>query len=227
MSGDERRLSILKAATPLFAENGFNGTSIRDIARAANVSEALLYKHFPSKEALYREILEFTNRISSFTIKEFMQLEPGTETLVLFIYVFVHIILFKVPEFREGQEIYERLFFRSLLGDVSYAKTGLKTIMVNTREAILANFDAAVSAGDIVERHVDPINLFWFIHHLAMGLDLCHMSGEPAFQYDISKEELAEHAVKFCLRGIGMTDEAIRKYFNLPELRAFKNKILK
>jgi AcrR family transcriptional regulator len=227
MSGEERRLAIIKVATPLFAEKGFDGTSIREIARAANVSEALLYKHFPSKEALYSEILEFTTRISSFTIKEFMQLEPGTETLVIFIYVFFHIILFKVPGLREEQEMYEWLFFRSLLGDVSYAKTGFRTIMGNMRETILTNYDAAVSAGDIVEMRVDPINLFWFIHHLAMGLDLCHKSGEPAFQYDSSKEELAEHAVKFCLRGIGMTDEAIRKYFNTSQLRAFKNEILK
>jgi len=220
MKGTDRKQAIIEAARPLFAQDGFNGTSVRAIAKAAGVSEGLLYKHFPSKEALYREILEFADRISSFTIKEFVQIEPGTETLVLFIYVFADIVLFKVEGRKEEQEMYERLFFRSLLGNISFAKTGLRTIIDNVRSTITINFDAAVRAGDIVEMPIDPINRFWFIHHLVMGLDLCHKSGESAFQYDISKEELTEHATLFALRGIGMTDEAIRKYFKPEKLKA-------
>ncbi|MBW1815043.1 MAG: helix-turn-helix transcriptional regulator [Deltaproteobacteria bacterium] len=50
MKGVDRKQAIIEAARPLFAQNGFNGTSVRAIAKAAGVSEALLYKHFPSKE---------------------------------------------------------------------------------------------------------------------------------------------------------------------------------
>ena len=56
LSADLRRAEILRASLPLFAQLGLAATSVRAIARAAGVSEALLYKHFPSKEALYRAL---------------------------------------------------------------------------------------------------------------------------------------------------------------------------
>ena len=58
LSGPERRLSILKAAQQLFAENGFHGLSIDDIARAGDISPAIIYRHFTSKQTLYDEVLQ-------------------------------------------------------------------------------------------------------------------------------------------------------------------------
>lgn len=51
-----RRL-VLDAAERLFAERGFAGTSIRDIAQASGVSHPLIQHHFATKEGLYREVL--------------------------------------------------------------------------------------------------------------------------------------------------------------------------
>ena len=51
---------IYKAATALFARNGYNGTSIRDIARAVGLSVSTVNYHVGSKESLYREILRRT-----------------------------------------------------------------------------------------------------------------------------------------------------------------------
>jgi AcrR family transcriptional regulator len=48
---------LIAAAAALFAAKGFNGTTTREIARAAGVSEALVFKHFPTKRALYAAIL--------------------------------------------------------------------------------------------------------------------------------------------------------------------------
>ena len=53
LTGDERRAAIIKAVQQVFAEKGFDGTTTRELAVAAGVSEALLFKHFPNKEALY------------------------------------------------------------------------------------------------------------------------------------------------------------------------------
>ena len=86
-------------------------------------------------------------------------------------------------------------------------------------DTIDACFEAAAEAGDIVDSPISPTNRMWFVHHLAMALNLCHLSGEPAFEYDVSREELAEQAVLFCLKGIGMTDEAIQEYFKPKDLR--------
>ena len=56
-SSQERQASLIQAATTLFARKGFNGTTTKEIARAAGVSEALVFKHFPTKRALYAAIL--------------------------------------------------------------------------------------------------------------------------------------------------------------------------
>jgi len=58
LSGPERRESILSAAQGLFANKGFHGVSIDEIARAVNVSPAILYRHFDSKQTLYAAVLE-------------------------------------------------------------------------------------------------------------------------------------------------------------------------
>ena len=52
----DRRRAILTAATPVFARLGRAGATTKDIAKAARVSEALLYSHFSSKEALYSDL---------------------------------------------------------------------------------------------------------------------------------------------------------------------------
>ena len=53
----ERKEAILAASMALFARHGFAGVTTRAIARAAGVSEAILYRHFPGKESLYRAIV--------------------------------------------------------------------------------------------------------------------------------------------------------------------------
>ena len=58
LSGEERRAAIIKAVRKLFAAKGFDGTTTRELAAAAGGSEALLFKHFPNKEALVEAILE-------------------------------------------------------------------------------------------------------------------------------------------------------------------------
>ena len=51
-----KRPVIVRAATSLFAEKGIDGTSMREIADAAGVREAAIYRHFAGKEELAREI---------------------------------------------------------------------------------------------------------------------------------------------------------------------------
>jgi AcrR family transcriptional regulator len=58
LSGPERRETILSAAQGLFASKGFHGVSVDEIARAVDVSPAILYRHFTSKQSLYDAVLE-------------------------------------------------------------------------------------------------------------------------------------------------------------------------
>jgi AcrR family transcriptional regulator len=54
----ERRRQIIDTAAQLFSRKGFSGTTTRELAQAAGVSEATLFKHFATKEELYAAIIE-------------------------------------------------------------------------------------------------------------------------------------------------------------------------
>jgi AcrR family transcriptional regulator len=56
--GAERRRQILDEAAQLFATAGFRGVTTRDVAARVGITEAALYRYFPSKEAIYTAILE-------------------------------------------------------------------------------------------------------------------------------------------------------------------------
>ena len=58
MAGEERRVQILRVAMRLFSQRGFRGTTTKEIAVASGVSEAMVFRHFATKEELYSAILD-------------------------------------------------------------------------------------------------------------------------------------------------------------------------
>lgn len=58
MNSTQRRAAIVHAAIRLFAEKGFRGTTTRELAAAAGVTEPVLYRHFHSKRGIYSAIIE-------------------------------------------------------------------------------------------------------------------------------------------------------------------------
>ena len=58
LSAPERRRRILAAAQEVFAQRGYHGSSLDEIARASGTSKALIYEHFESKRALHDALLE-------------------------------------------------------------------------------------------------------------------------------------------------------------------------
>ena len=59
MSGEDRRSQIIEVAAELFSQNGFKGTTTKQIAESAGVSEAIIFRHFENKQELYRAIIDF------------------------------------------------------------------------------------------------------------------------------------------------------------------------
>jgi AcrR family transcriptional regulator len=57
MPAAERRAAVLGAAATLFAERGYGGTRLDDVAAAAGVTKPIVYRHFESKKALYLALL--------------------------------------------------------------------------------------------------------------------------------------------------------------------------
>ncbi|MGZ3595945.1 MAG: TetR/AcrR family transcriptional regulator, partial [Syntrophales bacterium] len=68
ISREERRKLILIRVRELFAHKGLHGVTTRELAQAADISEGLLFKLFPDKETLYRDMLAvFSDNISEKT----------------------------------------------------------------------------------------------------------------------------------------------------------------
>ncbi|MFB7890245.1 MULTISPECIES: TetR/AcrR family transcriptional regulator [Cellulosimicrobium] len=76
MTRDERREQILDAATAVFAEGGYAGTSTDQVARAANVSQPYVVRLFGTKEELFREVFD---RVASEIVARFEAVPPGPD----------------------------------------------------------------------------------------------------------------------------------------------------
>ncbi len=78
--GEQTRSAILQAAHDLFVEQGYHGTSMRQIANQAGIALGGLYNHFPSKEAVfesvffayhpYHEVLPYIQQAQGTTVEE-------------------------------------------------------------------------------------------------------------------------------------------------------------
>ena len=62
LPAEQRRRQLLDVACDVFAAGGFHGTSMDDIATTAGVTKPVLYQHFPSKRALFLELLDDVGR---------------------------------------------------------------------------------------------------------------------------------------------------------------------
>src|SRR5215467_9548108 len=89
MTCDERKELILAAVRRIFAKKGLEGTTTRELAKEAGISEALLYKHYPSKEALYQAMLTTCDSEFLGELKKIESLEPSTSTLVTLVHFMV------------------------------------------------------------------------------------------------------------------------------------------
>ena len=59
MSGEDRRRQLIEVAIDLFSRKGFGGTTTKEIAAAAGVTEAIIFRHFATKQDFYKAILDY------------------------------------------------------------------------------------------------------------------------------------------------------------------------
>lgn len=214
MSAEARRQAIVEAVRDVFAEKGFDGTTTRELARAAGVSEALLYKHFPSKESLFAAMLDACAKGPAFAeFNRILALQPSTSTLV----VMVHFTMSHYVLDRPGdpyKAAMNCLLARSLLGDGEFVRLTHKKFA----NAWIAKFEACLKeadkAGDLRSSPLRPNLRVWFVQHVAFALMLHLHPKVPAVDYKVSKDVLVEQAAWFALLGIGLRESAIRRHYN-------------
>ncbi len=220
LSAPERREAILAAVRRLFADKGFHGTTTRELAEAAGVSEALLYKHFPTKEALFvaMQVSSCSERDSA-EFQRLLALEPSTSTLVVLVHFLVGKMVLGRPHRPVNGEtgddgIMHRLMLRSLMEDGDFARLFLERVASCWVPKMEECIRAAAAAGDADDSAGVPSLQAWFVHHLAVMLMIHLHPPTPAVDYGVSREKLVEQAARFALRGLGLTEQAIRRYCN-------------
>jgi len=197
LSCEERRIAILRAVRRVFAEKGFDGTTTRELADAAGVSEALLFKHFPNKEALFSAMKLALNEQDLGRFERITGLEASVSTLVLM----VHFIASKMIEGWTASEdepaIQTRLMLRSLAQDGEFAKLLLRRITEEWTPKVADCIRAAIATGEAVEGPVSPPLAAWFTHHVAMTVMIELLPANPAVDYGVSRRTLVEQVVWF------------------------------
>jgi AcrR family transcriptional regulator len=214
LSGQERREAIIKAARGVFVEKGFHGTTTRELARAAGVSEALLFKHFPSKEALYSAIqTSCSKEETSRNAERLDALQPSTSTLVFLVHHLIsHLVGDRLVD--ESRQAFLRLVLRSLMDEGDFARLAVQGAPSHWVRKVEESLRVAVATGDAVDGHVLPSLAGWFVNQMAAMVMIHLLPSRPVVDFGVSREELVEQAVWFSLRGMGLTDEAIRRCYD-------------
>lgn len=212
LTGDVRREQILEAARGCFARYGFAGTTTKSVAIAASISEGLLFKHFPTKAALYAEILAEACQADP-ELHRLLELEPSTSTLVRLIRDMVPHFLraSEMPDEEEARRI--RLVTSSHLDDGEFARLLFGKIGDLIGPMFNASLARAIEAGDAVRVDGQSINLFWFAHHLVHMIALTRFPPVPTLLYPDTRA-FERQVCEFILRGIGLKEHAISTYFN-------------
>jgi AcrR family transcriptional regulator len=212
MTSDLRRQLILSAAKRCFARHGFAGTTTKSVAAAASISEGLLFKHFPSKSALYAEILAEECEADP-ALHRLLGLEPSTETLVVLIREMVRHFqqVADTPDQQEAQRL--RLMITSHLDDGEFARLIYQKIGNLIGPVFTSSLERAVEAGDASRIGCEPLNLFWFAHHTVLMATLARLPSVPCLSY-ANAANLERQVCEFILRGIGLNETAVASHLD-------------
>ena len=196
----ERRDSIIKAACPLFAKEGFRGVTTKKLATEARISEALLYQHFPSKEAIYEEVLDMVSSFPDHLSEAISQRPASTKTLVSLLHLLCYSVIHS-PFEAESKGLITRMMLQSLLDDGEFAASFIERNIQSRLPHISACIEKADQAGETIETNTPPETRFWLAHHALVCMKHISIPGNNIVDYKQTKDELLISSLEFILRG--------------------------
>ncbi len=162
----DTRTAILDVAIPLFAASGYNGVSMRTIAKLVGISAAALYHHYPDKQSLYLATMErvFADKSEGITSAVARQ-GSSAERLHAFVESFTELTA-RDPDFRN-------LFLRELLdGDEARLRLLADKVFGESFEAMTA-----------LARELDPDGDAHMLAISMAGLILFHFETAPVRRF--------------------------------------------
>jgi len=214
ISGNERKARILDEARRIFSKYGYDAARTQDIARAAQVSEALVYRHFPTKQALYRAVLRRTIREQNANHDIVGLRDTTARGLITNLHTYFRVVVGDGPEqVREGF----RLLLASVAGDGSFASLIYRRANRMMNERVRQILIRARESGDIVGEVLDARNTSMFTEHIGTMMNTLAAMAPQATPYSGDKDKIVRDAVWFCCRGLGFTEAAITRYLDMTE----------
>lgn len=119
MEYSEKQWQIMDSAEQLFADQGFNGTSVRDIAEKANVNLAMISYYFGSKEKLLEAIFDYRGEKAKLSLEDIIQ-KPGYTSLEK-VYMLIDHYISKIL----NQQCFHRILAREQVLNNTDTITGL------------------------------------------------------------------------------------------------------
>lgn len=152
MAAEDRREQIIEVAVRLFSQKGFRGTTTKEIAMAAGVNEAIIFRHFATKSDLYTAIMDrkaCSAEIQAMqnALKEAM--EAGDDRQVF------ETLAFHALEFHERDDAAIRLLFYSALEGHELADMIFRNHISKTQRQLADYVRKRIADGAF--RRVDPM----------------------------------------------------------------------
>jgi AcrR family transcriptional regulator len=171
----DRKQQLLAQAKQLFVTLGYQNTTTEKIARAARVSEPMLYRHFDSKKALFLEVLQ---QIRDATLIRWQAANAEiTDPLAK-----IHAIADSYLGSTREHALEFRIMHRSLVETDDEEILGLLRAFYLDSEAILAQIIAEGQHTGVFRRSLDPRVGAWELIRTALGYTLTLPLGLPVYQ---------------------------------------------
>jgi AcrR family transcriptional regulator len=199
MSGDERRLQILQVAIQLFSQKGFSGTTTKEIARQAGVSEAMVFRHFATKSELYHAILD--HKACEGDLSNPFDVVSGAMAAKDDLKVFYNLIR-NVLDKHERDPEFMRLLFHSALEGHELAEIFVERNIVPIYEFLSSYLEQRQRDG-VIRENIKPR----VIVRAFVGMMIHHSLNNSLWDrkrrlLDISNEEAARNFAEILLQGI-------------------------
>lgn len=202
MSGDERRQQLLHVAIRFFSAKGFSGTTTKEIAQAAGVSEATLFKHFANKDELYSAILDY-KACARDAEQPFLEVEEKMTARDDF-GVFYTMAL-NVLKHHEQDCHFMRLMLHSALESHNLAKIFVEGFITDIYKFVSGYIEVRQKEGvfrDVNARLVVRAFMGMFIHHSLQNT----LWDKEKKVLNVSNEEAAKEFATILLNGIKKQD---------------------